>query len=236
MKIKNYYVSLCYDIYFSYPIITDEAPKDRNYIELTVINTSTDNIARKLDGKYVITDSNICFYDTKELIKDISVGEVHLVLTTTHDLNDDEDCIPKTEIIHAEIVDDEQSSEFQAFAYNYKGKPRVDISENPYIDLYDAAIEKANEVNAPCVIGIESCSFVCEKIEINKGNICFNEEYHAETAQSKSSTYDVVSGSIVQLNNISEYCDFYDGYFATTGTITSDIMNIGEYTSLAAVS
>lgn len=235
MKKTSYFLSLSYDTFFSHPVITNKAPENEDYVELSIINVHSESIARTLSGKYLITNSNICFDDPHGLINNITIGEVHLILATYCDYYGYEERNQKTEVIHAEIVDDDHASEFKAFAYNYNGKPTIEIADHAEMCCDWDAGEKAYELNAPYIIGIESRSFVCHKAEAEVGCTRFNEEFFAYTHHNSRTYFGILPGDIVQINMATAYGDFYDGNYEKAYELLQDVENIGVNSSHESV-
>lgn len=235
MKKTSYFLSLSYAPFFSHPVITNKAPENEEYIELSIINVHSESIARTLSGRYLITNSYIFFDDPHGLMSNIAIGEVQLILATYCDYNDDEESSKKTEVIHAEMVDDDHASEFRAFAYNYNGKPTIEIADHAEMCCDWDAGEKAYELKAPYIIGIESRSFVCHKAEAEVGCTHFNEVFFAYTDPNSRSNFGIIPGDIVQINMATAYFDFYDGNYGTARELLQDVENVGVYPSHKSV-
>lgn len=230
MFIKSFFVAMHYIRFYSLPILTTDKPGDCDSIEVKIISISASEIAKTLDGKYFIVGSDIAFYDTHGVMKNIKSGYVHLVLTTYHSLDDTTGSInPHTEVIHAGMVDAEHSSEFKAYAYTYNGKPRIDIGDNADKCCGWEVTEKAHEVNAPYVIELVSRLFICNNVETKNGDICFNNKYVEDTWYDTEEYMEIAPGSIVQMNLANGFGDFEDDYYATSDFLFEDIKSIGEY-------
>lgn len=223
MKTKNFIVALRYLNYYALPVIVDKIPDNSDYIEVTVINVPASKIVMTLDKKYHIKGSKIEFYDPQNLMDHVSTGEIHLVLTANHSVNDDESSTPKTKVVHAGMVDAEHASEFEAFAYNYHGELKMDIGGVPDKYWQCDALDKALEVNAPYIFGIVSRSFICDKVDTDGESVYFNDKYEERTFCNPQKYLKIAPGRTVQMNQVIGFGDLYDGFFGLATGYIEDV-------------
>ena len=227
MKIKKFFITTeyIYDAYYNLPVITKTKPEDDRCIEVTIINVDASKIARTPDGNYIIVGTDITFCDSKVVIGGFDRGMVHLVLTCDNYNNEISD-IPKTEVIHAGIVDKEHSSGFKAFVYTYNGNVKIDICEDTDKYVAHGVLEKAHEVNAPYIIGLEFRSFICSSVTIRDNDLLINETYYVESYFDLNESLDIFPGNTVQMNIVEGYGDICDDYYCTSTVYCDEIIEV----------